>query len=100
MTFCKTYVVASYIGLCYPSKLVAATGSLDDFLQDEIHPRIAADKNAIVVFAILELDEHWLANGCIEDAEGELRGVQLMPELGTLGEREYSKGPTIVEREF
>lgn len=45
---------------------------LYDFFQGDVHVGVAADEMAIESFAGFELDEHRVALGCGEEAEGEL----------------------------
>lgn len=39
---------------------------LDDFLQCEVHPRIAINEVSVQSFAILELDQHRVALGGVQ----------------------------------
>ncbi len=45
---------------------------LDNLFQRQVHPRIAVDKVAVEGLSVLELDQHGVALGCIEQAEGQL----------------------------
>lgn len=44
---------------------------LHDFFQSDIHVGVAADEMAVESFAGFELDEHGVALGCGEEAEGQ-----------------------------
>lgn len=46
---------------------------MDNLLQCQVHPCIAVDKMSVERLAVLELDQHWVALGGIEEAERQLR---------------------------
>jgi len=47
-------------------ELVAFWVCLHNFLECEVHPSVAIDKVSVECFAILQLDQHWVAYGFIE----------------------------------
>jgi hypothetical protein len=69
-----TYVVSAHVALRQPEEFVAVGACLHDFFEGEVHVCVALDQVAVEGFAVLELDEHGVALGGCEEAEGELRG--------------------------
>ena len=68
-----TYVVSAHVAFRQSEELVAVGTCLNDFFEGEVHVCVALDQVAVEGFAVLELDEHGVALGGCEEAEGELR---------------------------
>jgi hypothetical protein len=68
----KTYIVSAHVALRQPEELVAVGTCLHDFFEGEVHVCVALDQVAVESFSVLELDEHGVALGGCEEAEGEL----------------------------
>ena len=66
------YIVPSHVNLWQSEEFVAVRTGLDDFFQSEVHPGVTVDEMAIECFAVLELDEHRMALGSIQEAERKL----------------------------
>lgn len=49
---------------------------LHDLLEREVHPCVAVDQVAVEGLAVLELDEHRVPLGGVEEAEGELFAIE------------------------
>jgi hypothetical protein len=71
-SFKKTYVVSAHITLRQSEEFVAVGTCLHDFFEGEVHVCVALHQVAVEGFAVLELDEHGVALGGCEEAEGEL----------------------------
>ena len=69
-----TYVVSAHVAFRQAEEFVAVGTCLHDFFEGEVHVCVALDQVAVEGFAVLELDEHGVALGGCEEAEGELRG--------------------------
>lgn len=65
----KTYIVPANIALRQAEELVAFGARLHDFLKRQVHVGVALDQVAVERFAVLQLDEHWVALGGCEKAE-------------------------------
>lgn len=67
-----TYIVPSNVHLGESVKTIAFGTRLDDFLEGQVHPRVAIDQVAVERLAVLELHEHWVALRGGEEAERKL----------------------------
>ena len=55
------YIVSSHINLGKPEEFIAFWARLDDFLECQVHPRIAINEMTIESLSIFELDKHGMA---------------------------------------
>ena len=74
----RTHRTTPNIYLRQPPKLITIRARLHDFLERQVHPRVAVHEEAVEGFAAFELDEHGVADGGGEEAEGELCPHQYM----------------------
>lgn len=58
-----THVIPPHVAFRQSVELVAVWGGLHDFLQGDVHVRVAGDEVAVEGFAGFELDEHRFALG-------------------------------------
>jgi hypothetical protein len=65
-----TYVVSAHVAFRQSEELVTVGTCLHNFFEGEIHVCVALDQVAVEGFAILELDQHGVALGGSEEAEG------------------------------
>ena len=65
-----TYVVSAHVAFGQSEEFVAVGTCLHDFFEGEVNVCVALDQMAVEGFAVLELDEHGVALGGGEEAEG------------------------------
>jgi len=65
-----TYVVSTHVAFRQSEEFVAVWTCLHDLFEGEVHVCVALDEVAVEGFAVLELDEHGVALGGSEEAEG------------------------------
>jgi hypothetical protein len=65
-----TYVVSAHVAFRQAEEFVAVGTCLHDFFEGEVHVCVALDQVAVEGFAVLELDQHGVALGGCEEAEG------------------------------
>lgn len=74
-------IVPTHVTLRESEEFVAVGGRLHDFFEGDVHVGVAGDEVAVEGFAGFEFDEHGVALGCGEEAEGELGCGQLEVEV-------------------
>lgn len=79
------YIIPSDITLGQAKEMITLGTRLYDFFQGDVHVGVAADEMAIESFAGFELDEHRVALGCGEEAEGELAMREKVSGSGVMG---------------
>lgn len=79
------YIIPSDITLGQAKEMITLGTRLYDFFQGDVHVGVAADEMAIESFAGFELDEHRVALGCGEEAEGELVTRKKVSGGGVMG---------------
>lgn len=79
------YIIPSDITLGQAKEMITLGTRLYDFFQGDVHVGVAADEMAIESFAGFELDEHRVALGCGEEAEGELAMREKVSGGGVMG---------------
>lgn len=79
------YIIPSDITLGQAKEMITLGTRLYDFFQGDVHVGVAADEMAIESFAGFELDEHRVALGCGEEAEGELVMRKKVSGSGVMG---------------
>lgn len=79
------YIIPSDITLGQAKEMITLGTRLYDFFQGDVHVGVAADEMAIESFAGFELDEHRVALGCGEEAEGKLAMRKKVSGSGVMG---------------
>lgn len=79
------YIIPSDVTLGQAKEMITLGTRLYDFFQGDVHVGVAADEMAIESFAGFELDEHRVALGCGEEAEGELAMREKVSGSGVMG---------------